>query len=164
MISSKIPSSEYWRQKSRVSRIGILYVLLCLKRLLVDDFSAHPRHRPGSHCVSGRQRQRRVQPQSSTYPLQLPHSLPSVTNRSSSGATDLANSRAPGETCLFKRRMSRARKQDRESGPSNTVETRGALTEERREENPSVEGSTCTLYVGPNKVPLRIKCEFVEYI
>ena len=33
-----------------------------------------------------------------------------------------------------------------------------------REEKSKIEGSTCTLYVGPNKVPLRIKCEFVEYI
>ena len=31
-------------------------------------------------------------------------------------------------------------------------------------ENIRVDDSACVLYIGPNRVPLRIRCEFIEYI
>ena len=85
----------------------------------------------------------------------------------------LARSRAPGETCLFKRKSSKAKRKvvdvAQQRQLSAEVITNKTINEDNekhdsREEKSKIEGSTCTLYVGPNKVPLRIKCEFVEYI
>ena len=89
---------------------------------------------------------------------------------------DIARSWAQGETCLFKRKSSKAKRKSVEvpSQRSNAeVFVNKTLHEDKnentyqldkRDDNPKLEGSMCTLYVGPNRVPLRIKCEFVEYI
>ena len=87
-----------------------------------------------------------------------------------------ARSRAPGDTCLFKRTTYKANKQNGEVSPQKQLNTEAHFNKnpreanqnlyqiDRSEDNAKSEGSTCTLYVGPNRIPLQIECEFVEYI
>ena len=99
----------------------------------------------------------------------IPHTASSGGDHSTSG---LGRSQAQGETCLFKRKSSKGKRKvmDVSQQKQLNAEVFANRTIFGENEKPEVgdkskpEGSTCTLYVGPNKVPLRIKCEFVEYI
>ncbi len=49
-------------------------------------------------------------------------------------------------------------------GSSKNTENGSVQKEQCDIETIRLDDSTCILYIGPNRVPLRIRCEFIEYI